>query len=84
MLYVKYMCQNEDLRSFSVVYHIIDGLGGEKNCPYQDKSSWGIAAVQNEAPPLPFSNNMVIHGMEWVIILVVKSHIFCHSQQYVD
>jgi len=78
------MCQNEDLKPFSVEYHIVDGLGVEKDCPNHDKSNWGIASVQNKAPPPPFSNNVVIHSMGWDIIPGIKSQICCHSQQYVD
>jgi hypothetical protein len=37
------MCQNEDLKPFSAEYHIVDGLGIEKDCPNYDKSSWDIA-----------------------------------------
>jgi hypothetical protein len=27
------MCQSKDLKSFSVEYHIVVGLGVEKDCP---------------------------------------------------
>ena len=47
------MCQNEDVKTFSVECHIVGGLGGGKDCPNRDKSREGIASVHNKEPPPP-------------------------------
>lgn len=46
------VCQNEDVKPFSVECHIGGLGGGGRDCPNPDKGREGIASVHKKAPPL--------------------------------